>query len=151
MKKRLLSATVLLLICIPLLIVGNFLFDLAVLLISIVALHEFISIKEERKHLPPFIKLISYIIMTLIILTNFENNMFAFALDYRILAGLFILFLVPSVLYHDREKYSINDAFYMIGGILFLGISLSTLVIIREKSLNLMIYLLFSIKSLLLW
>jgi phosphatidate cytidylyltransferase len=142
MKKRLLSATVLLLICIPLLIVGNFLFDLAVLLISIVALHEFISIKEERKHLPPFIKLISYIIMTLIILTNFENNMFAFALDYRILAGLFILFLVPSVLYHDREKYSINDAFYMIGGILFLGISLSTLVIIREKSLNLMIYLL---------
>lgn len=80
--------------------------------------------------------------MTLIILTNFENNMFAFALDYRILAGLFILFLVPSVLYHDREKYSINDAFYMIGGILFLGISLSTLVIIREKSLNLMIYLL---------
>ena len=65
MKKRLLSATVLLLICIPLLIVGNFLFDLAVLLISIVALHEFISIKEERKHLPPFIKLISYIIIGL--------------------------------------------------------------------------------------
>lgn len=142
MKKRLLSATVLLLICIPLLILGGFLFDIAVLLISIFSLYEFISIKEENKKLPPFIKFISYLIMSLIILTNFENNMFAFALDYRILAGLFILFLVPSVLYHNREKYSINDAFYMIGGILFLGISLSTLVIIREKSLNLMIYLL---------
>lgn len=142
MRKRLLSATVLLLICIPLLILGGVLFDIAVLLVSIFGLYEFISIKEERKKLPAFIKFISYLIMTLIILTNFENSMFAFALDYRVLAGLFILFLVPAVLYHDREKYSINDAFYMIGGILFLGISLSTLVIIREKSLSLMIYLL---------
>lgn len=142
MKKGLLSRIILLLICVPLLIIGGSLFNVAVLIVSLFALYEFIKIKEEKKRLPNFIKFISYIIMTLIILTNMENNLFAFALDYRVLAGLFILFLLPTVLYHDREKYSINDAFYMMGGLLFLGISLSTLVIIRDKSLYLLIYLL---------
>ena len=142
MKKGLLSRSILLLVCIPLLIIGGFLFDVAVLLISNVSLYEFMKIKEEKKKLPTFIKFISYVIMTLMILMNIDNNLFAFAIDYRILAALFILFLIPTVLYHNREKYSINDAFYMIGGIMFLGISLSTLVIIREKSLSLIVYLL---------
>lgn len=142
MKKSLVSRSILLLVCIPLLIIGGTLFDIAILLVSLFALYEFIKIKEEKKKLPNFIKFISYIIMTLLILTNIETNLFAFALDYRVLSGLFLLFLLPTVLYHNREKYSINDAFYMIGGLLFLGISLSTLVIIREKSLSLLIYLL---------
>ena len=142
MKKGLLSRSILLLVCVPLLIIGGFLFDVAVLLISMFALYEFMKIKEEKKKLPAFIKFISYIIMTLMILMNIENNLFAFAIDYRVLSALFILFLIPTVLYHNREKYSINDAFYMIGGIMFLGISLSTLVIIREKSLALIVYLL---------
>lgn len=142
MKKGLLSRSILLLVCVPLLIIGGFLFDVAVLLISMFALYEFMKIKEEKKKLPALIKFISYIIMTLMILMNIENNLFAFAIDYRVLSALFILFLIPTVLYHNREKYSINDAFYMIGGIMFLGISLSTLVIIREKSLALIVYLL---------
>lgn len=142
MKKGLLSRSILLLVCLPLLIVGGFLFDVAVLLISIASLYEFMKIKEEKKKLPVFIKFISYIIMTLLILTNIDNNLFAFAIDYRVLSALFILFLIPTVIYHNSEKYSINDAFYMIGGIMFLGISLSTLVITRQKSLSLIIYLL---------
>ncbi len=142
MKKGLLSRIILLLICVPLLIIGGSLFDIAILVLSVFALYEFIKIKEVKKRLPNFIKFISYIMMTLIILTNMENNLFVFALDYRVLAGLFILFLLPTVLYHSKDKYSINDAFYMIGGLLFLGISLSTLVIIRDKSLSLLIYLL---------
>lgn len=142
MRKGLVSRSILLLCCVPLLLVGGFLFDVAILLISLFSLYEFMKIKEEKKKLPNFIKFISYIIMTLMIFMNVENNLFVFAIDYRVLAGLFILFLIPTVLYHKKEKYSINDAFYMIGGILFLGISLSTLVIIREKSLNLLIYLL---------
>ena len=103
MKKSLISRSILLLICVPLLIVGGFLFDVAVLLISIVSLYEFMKIKEEKKRLPAFIKFISYIIMTLMILMNIDNNLFAFAIDYRVLSALFILFLIPTVLYHDRE------------------------------------------------
>jgi len=49
--------------------------------------------------------------------------------------------LIPTVLYHDRSKYSINDAFYMIGGVLFLSISMLLLGTIREMGLALFIYL----------
>ena len=44
-------------------------------------------------------------------------------MDFRVLSALFITFLIPTVLYHDKEKYNINDAFYLIGGIFFLSLS----------------------------
>ena len=65
-----------------------------------------------------------------------------FTLDYRVLSALFMAFLIPTVFYHERSKYSINDAFYLIGGLLFLGISMSLLILVRSVSLNLLIFLL---------
>ena len=141
MTKRCTSAIVMLIFLIPLLLVGGGIFNFGVYVVSLFALYEFIKIKEEKKKIPSFIKFISYIIITLLILTNSQLKDLTFSIDYRILSALFISFLLPTVLYHNREKYSINDAFYLIGGILFLGISMSLFILIREKSLMLMIYL----------
>ena len=141
MTKRIISALVILMIVIPLLIVGGNLFNFGVYIVALFALREFIKIKEEKKLIPSFIKFLSYIIITFLILTNYQLKDLTFSIDYRVLAGLFISFLLPTVLYHNREKYSINDAFYLIGGILFLGISMSLLILIRSKSLALLIYL----------
>ena len=141
MTKRCISALVIITLFVPLLLIGGDVFNFGVYIVSLFALYEFIKIKEEKKHIPSFIKFLSYIIMTLLVLTNSQLKDLTFSIDYRVLATLFISFLLPTVLYHDREKYSINDAFYLIGGILFLGISLSLFILIREKSLGLMIYL----------
>lgn len=141
MKKRVISAGVVLAIFIPLLLIGGIPFNIGVFLVSLLALQEFINIRNEKKELPSFIKLISYIIMSLVILATTNLKELTFSIDYRILAALFLAYLLPTVLYHDREKYSVNDAFYMIGGILFLGISMSLLILIRNKSLALIIYL----------
>lgn len=141
MKQRVVSAMIIVILFIPFLLVGGQLFNLGVLIVSNLALQEFIKIKDEKKHIPSFIKFISYIMITLLILTNVQLKELTFAIDYRVLAALFITYLLPTVLYHDHEKYSINDAFYLIGGVLFLGISMSLFVLIREKSLALMIYL----------
>lgn len=141
MKTRVISATVMLLIFIPVLFIGGYAFSIGVYLVSLLALNEFLSIKNEKKYVPSFIKFISYILLTLLIMVNSNVNEITFAIDYRVLAGLFISYLIPTVLYHDREKYSINDAFYLIGGILFLSISMSLLILIRNKSLALTIYL----------
>lgn len=141
MGKRIISALVILMVVIPLLIIGGGMFNFGVYLVSIFALREFIKIKDEKKPIPSFIKFISYIMLTLLILTNSQLKDLTFSIDYRVLAALFITYLLPTVLYHDREKYSINDAFYLIGGVLFLGISMSLLILIRDKSLSLLIYL----------
>lgn len=142
MKTRIVSATIILAICIPLLFIGGIAFNIGVFLVAMFGLYEFMNIKNEKKEIPSFIKFISYIIMTLLILASSEVKQLSFSIDYRILSALFILYLLPTVLYHNRKKYSINDAFYMIGGILFLGISMSLLILIRNRSLSLTIYLL---------
>lgn len=139
--KKTIIAIILLIILIPIIIIGGNLYSTAVYLISLLGLNEFINIKNERKEVPLFIKTISFIGLTFLIFTNTSGNSLLFSIDYRILAGIFILFLIPTVLYHDRSKYSVNDAFYLIGGTLFLGIAFSLLIIIRNISLNIILYL----------
>lgn len=141
MKKRIISAIILLAITVPLIIKGGALFNVGVYIISILALKEFLDIKATRKKLPIFIQLIAYIFMTLIVLVDVRTKSMTFTLDYRILSALFMSFLFPAVFYHDRKKYSITDAFYMIGGLLFLSISMSLLIIIRNISLPVLVFL----------
>ena len=141
MKKRVISACVLLAIIIPLIIYGGIAFNVGVYLISVLGLKEFLDIKAVKKKVPIFIQLIAYIFMTLILLVDVRTKSMSFTLDYRILSALFISFLVPTVFYHDKKKYSITDAYYMIGGLLFLSISMSLLIIIRNISLEVLFFL----------
>ena len=142
MKKRVISALIALAIIIPLIIDGGLIFNLGVYIISILALKEFLDIKATKKQMPIFIQLIAYIFITILIAFNSKDILNVFTLDYRILSALFMTFLIPTVFYHERSKYSINDAFYLIGGLLFLGISMSLLILVRSISLNLLVFLL---------
>lgn len=141
MKKRVISALVVLAIVLPLMKYGRAPFNIGVYVVSMLGLKEFLDIKAVRKQLPIFIQFIAYIFMTLIVLVDVRAKSMSFTLDYRILAALFMAFLFPTVFYHDRKKYSITDAFYMIGGLLFLSISMSLLIIIRNISLSTLTYL----------
>ena len=60
--------------------------------------------------------------MVLIVLFNLSTSEDVFAIDYRVVSTLLLGCLLPVIVYHDRKFYSINDAFYLIGGIFFLGI-----------------------------
>lgn len=141
MKQRVISAIVAFLIFIPIFLQGGMIFNLAIYAISMAALWEFLNIKSIRKKLPDFITFISYIIMTLFVLMNTNNQELIYSMDYRIIVGLFLVFFVPVVLYHDRSQYSIVDAFYLVGGIFFLGTSFSLLITLRNISLELVIFL----------
>lgn len=141
MKKRVISAIVALAIVIPLIIKGGVYFNVGVYIISMIALKEFLDIKSTKKKVPIFIQLIAYIFMTLIVLVDVKMKSMLFTLDYRILSALFISFLLPIIFYHDKKQYSVPDAFYLIGSVLFLGISMSLLILIRNISLNLLIFL----------
>lgn len=142
MKKRIISAIIALAIVIPLIVVGGVAFNIGVYIISLVALKELLDTKASKKQIPIFIQLIAYIFMTIILISNSKDISNVFTLDYRILAALFMAFLIPAVFYHERSKYSINDAFFLIGSLLFLGISMSLLILVRSINLNLLIFLL---------
>ncbi|HHW68930.1 MAG TPA: phosphatidate cytidylyltransferase [Tenericutes bacterium] len=141
MKTRTISAFLMLLIFIPILIIGGNLFQLFIFIISLIGITEFLDIKNRKKEIPNFIKFISYMLVSLIILFNIKNYNNVFMIDYKIISALFLTLFVPTVFYHERSKYSINDAFYLAGGILFLGFSMSLLMSIRNIGLEITIYL----------
>ncbi len=141
MKARVISAAVALLIFIPIFISGGMAFNLIVFLLAVLGLKEFLDIKKSKKEIPVFIEFISYIALALIIFFNSSNN-YLLSVDYRLIAGVFLTFLIPTVLYHDRKLYSVNDAFYLIGGVFFLGISFSLFVLLRNEGVGLLLYLL---------
>ena len=141
MGKRILGTILLLIIFIPIFIIGGNTFNITIYIVSLLALKEFINIKNKKKEIPIFIKLISYIALSGIMLSKQELNMLL-SIDYRLLASIFILFLVPTILYSKKNTYSVNDCFYLIGGILFLGMSFKALTLVRNYNIEYAIYLL---------
>lgn len=141
MKKRVISAIIALLIFIPIFLIGGTIYNLAIITLSLLALKEFLKARESRKEIPTFINFISYIILTLIVISGINVTDIVLKVDFRTIAALMLVFLIPAVLYHDRSLYSITDAFYLIGGVFFLGVSFSLLIILRNLGLNLIVYL----------
>ena len=54
---------------------------------------------------------------------------------------LISIYLIPIILYHDDKIYNTDDAFYLIGGTLFLSMAFGILYYIRESGLATIIYL----------
>ena len=63
MGKRIIGSIILLLIFIPIFVIGGNVFNFCIYLVSLLALHEFMGVKDSRKEIPLFIKLISYILI----------------------------------------------------------------------------------------
>ncbi len=141
MKIRIISAIILSIILIPIVVIGGTLFDITIFIISLFGLNEFFTMKENKKELPFFVKIVSYLIYAFIIfgLNSVSNNIFT--IDFRIMSALFLTMLIPTILYHDKNVYSINDAFYLIGGILFLGLAFSAIIYIRSLNISNLIYI----------
>jgi phosphatidate cytidylyltransferase len=141
MKQRIISAIVALLIIIPIIIVGGNLFYIAVGLISILGLYELINIRETKRKFPVDMKQVSYLLFILLVINNYNNSGFIYSIDYRVISVLLIILLLPLVFYGDNDKYNVNDAFYLLGSIFFLGIAFNLLIAIRNYNINYFIYI----------
>ena len=142
MKTRILSAIVAIAIAIPIFITGGLLFNIVFYVLTVLGLKEFLKVREEEKSFPDFIRLISYILITLLYFSNtLKKGNMSFSIDYRIISGLFLCLMLPVVLYHDPKKYNVKDAFYAVGGVFFLGTSMSLFSFYRNISLGLIIFL----------
>ena len=141
MKTRVISAIVALSIFIPIFIVGGLAFKIAVYIVAMLGLKEYLDVREKRKKFPDLIKLLSYIWLSIIFYELKVDKEMILFIDFRLLIGIFLIMMFPIVLYHDMKKYNINDACYIIAGLLFLSISLYLGIIYRNESLSLIIYL----------
>lgn len=141
MKIRIISAIVALSIFIPIFIMGGTIFKIAIYIVAMLGMKEYLDVREKRKEFPIFIKLIAYLWLSILFYELKVDREMIMNIDFRYLIGLFLVLMFPIVLYHDQKKYNINDACYVISGTLFLAISFALGGLYRSVSLSLIIYL----------
>ena len=142
MKTRVLSAVILLIIFIPLLIIGKLPFSLLMLLISLVGLHEIYCVRRKEKEFPFIMELFGYILVGFLTLNNYRSASLILEIDYRLVAFMIFLFVLPIIFIDNDKKYSVEDALFLVGATLFIGISMNLIILIRNFNLLYIIYIL---------
>lgn len=142
MKNRVFSSCALLLLFIPFIIKGGLFFTSLVFVTGLLAFHELFSLKLKNRKLSILLEVLAYLIVGFLILNNFQTNDLSIILDYRVLTFIIFIFMIPLVLIGDNNKYNLQDAFYLIGIVIFIGLSFNLIILIRNYSVDLLIYIL---------
>lgn len=142
MKKRVLSAIVMIAIFVPLLLIGGKVFAIFMTLLAVLGLYELIHIRESKKEFPFLMKIFAYVMVVFFSLSHFDSIDFTYTMDYRVVAFIIFAFLSPMVFIHDYKKYNLNDALFLIGSVLFIGLSFNLFIICRNYDIMYIIYLL---------
>ena len=142
MMKRVVSAIIIIAIFVPFLILGDMPFALLMATLGVLGLYELLKVRESKKEFPIMLKLVAYLMVLSFCMNNIDSIEFTIQFDYRVMAFIIFLFTTPIVFINDTKKYNLNDALFLIGSILFIGLSFNLIIIIRNFNLNYIIYLL---------
>ena len=141
MKVRVLSAIVMLFVFVPLLFLGGEVFAVVAGIVGCFSLYELIALKNSEKKIPFLTKALAYLSTIYIIFSNYNSREFIFSMDYRLICLLIFIFLVPTVVVGNNKKYSFQDGLYLLGASLLIGFSFNLLILLRNYSLQILIYL----------
>ena len=138
MKKRIISAIVMLIIFIPLLIIGKTPFAIFILTLGMIALYELLKLKPK---LPLIVKILTFLYTAIIISYASRSYIIDLALDIKYLIVPILVFLSLLVFINKPKIYNYHDAFHLIGISLFIGIAFGNIIRIRNLDIYILIYL----------
>ena len=110
MKQRIISALIALIICIPIILINGYVFELGVCVIATIALFEILRAGKKNINIPEYIKVLGYILLILFII-----------MDKSITLKIFISMLILGIpiIFIDKEKYNIESLSYLLFNIIF--------------------------------
>ena len=138
MKKRIISAIVMLAIILPLVFLGNKPFVLGVGIIGLMAYYEIMNLNKY----PNLVKIQSFVSLLIIIYNNYDINLFINGFDFRLIAVSLLLILTPAIFYQVDSKYTTMDAFRLFTFTILIGLGLNFFILIRNYSLQYFILML---------
>ena len=143
MAKRVVSAIVMVLLFIPFLVIGGVPFIVLMSVLGVLGLYELLRIRgNAKKKFPLVMRIIAYIFVVFLITNNAGNIDLQYDLDYRLVSAIIFLFLAPMVFINNNKKYNLNDALFLVGSVVFIGLSFNLLSVIRNFNVAYIIYLL---------
>lgn len=137
MKKRIISAFLALIICVPIVFIGNFPFKVLALIISFLGFIEINKLFTNNK----VFKIVSLFCFYAIILSNINKTDFNNILDYNLIGIIFLLFFMIQLIYHKDKEFNVINCFSLIGITILLSLSFSIIIIIRNINLYYFLYL----------
>ncbi|MBE6148824.1 MAG: hypothetical protein E7167_05005 [Firmicutes bacterium] len=140
MKIRVISALIVAAIAIPFIYFGGPFFVIAIGIVSILGFIEILNLPKSHKSLPLVPTILALLALLLIICTNFDGNSLVYGTTYARLIYLVLGLVIPT-LFYKNDKYTTQDAFYLIGSVLFLGLAFNSLLLVRDRGLELFIFL----------
>lgn len=140
MKKRIIGAILILAIFIPFLIKGDIYFTGLALVLGLMGFKELYDVRYKEKNIPILLELLAFLCVGFLIVNNYQSKELMLVLDYRVLCLFMLAFLVPIVIISDFKKYNLEDALYLLGSAIFLGLSFNLIVLVRNYSLLYIIY-----------
>ena len=141
MKKRIITAIAALIVVIPLVLLGGIYFKLLVCLVGALAFKEIIDLKKSHGKIPNLMVIISLGCLIRLILDNSIDLDIYHGFSYQLLTIITSLLLIP-VIFYKEDEYSSKDALYLLGIVLFLGLSFNLFLLIRLKNIYILLYLL---------
>ena len=73
-------------------------------------------------------------------MNNYTSINLVINIDYRLVVFMIFFLLFPIVFINNNKKYNVDDALFLVGATLFIGISLNLLIILRNYSLSYVLY-----------
>ncbi|MBQ6840603.1 MAG: phosphatidate cytidylyltransferase [Bacilli bacterium] len=140
MKTRVISAIIVAAIAIPFIYFGGPYFVVAIGIVSILAFLEVINLPKAHQKLPLIPTVLALIGLLVLICTNFNGDSTVYGATYARLIYLVLGLLIPTLFYKDN-KYTTQDAFYLIGSMLFLGLAFNSILLVRDKGLAMFLFL----------
>lgn len=140
MKKRIIGAIIILAIFIPFLVKGDIYFTGLALILGVLGFRELFNIRYKEKKLPLLLELLAYLCVGFLIVNNYNSRELTLVLDYKVLSLFMLAFLAPIVIISNPNKYNLEDALYLLGTAIFLGLSFNLLILVRNYSLLYIVY-----------
>lgn len=125
MKLRTIGATILLVILIGSIMIGYEAFGLVMLACSILGYNELIDIKykDNERH----VDMIRFVGAVCLILLVLNETFFNISSELLLLVPM-LGFTIPIVFYNDSKRYNIEDAFFVMGVVFFLGFAFHNII-----------------------
>lgn len=144
MGDRIITAIILLVVCVPCLLFGNWFFLALSLVASFFACHEFINAPKNKSYnlfLHIFMHILTYSFIYWIFIKNNLNahgwdiDKWSFAIGFSTIdvsiIGIAFAFLVLFFMTLNHEKFNVSDATYLCTMMVFIGLSIQSVLFLR--------------------
>ena len=137
MKKRVISAIVMIILFIPFLLLGDIPYLVLGSLLGLLSLWEMLRLE---KNIPLYMQAISYLVCLLLILYQYNTTDYYNIINFPIIASMFFIFSFSIIINKDLKKYNYKDGMWLFIITLMIGIMFNAFIKVRFIGLYQVIY-----------